>query len=44
MDCFAMSSLATGRPGVASRLTHINVWTTSPSLKEPNGGKANRNP
>ena len=38
MDCFAMSCLATGRLGVASNLSHINVWTTSPSLKETIGG------
>jgi hypothetical protein len=33
MDYFAMSSLANGRLLVSSRLTNINVWTTSPSLK-----------
>ena len=42
MDYFPMSSLASGRLGVSSNLTNINVWTTSPSLKEPaNGGKTN---
>jgi len=45
MDYFPMSSLASGRLGVSSRLTKINVWTTSPSLMgRTNGGKVNRNP
>jgi|GEM_PF-990835 len=45
MDYFPMSSLASGRLGVSSSLSHINVWTTSPSLKElANGGKAKQNP
>ncbi|MCX6880382.1 MAG: hypothetical protein NTW21_42240 [Verrucomicrobia bacterium] len=34
MDYFPMSSLATGRLGVSSSLTKINVWTTSPSFHE----------